>query len=74
MLPLILYLSYKTGGWVLGTKTAVSRYSSGFDFQWIKSNFVQYLVGSVIFGIILSVALCSLTYLLLQIFRKQKPA
>jgi len=74
MLPLILYLSYKTGGLMLGTRHAVSRYSSGFDFQWIKANFVQYLIGSIIFGIILSVALGSITYLLLQIFRKPKPA
>ena len=35
-------------------------------------NFVQYLLGSVIFGIILSLTLSSITYLLLQIFRKPK--
>ena len=74
ILPLILYLSYKAGGWVLGTKASTAVYSSGFDFQWIKANFVQYLVGSIIFGIILSLALSSITYLLLQIFRKPKPA
>ncbi len=71
VLPLILYLSYETGGLVVGfNKGAV--YSSGFDYQWLKSNFVQYLVGSVVFGIILSLVLGSITYILLQIFRKPK--
>jgi glycosyltransferase involved in cell wall biosynthesis len=74
MLPLILYLSYKAGGWVVGTKTAATRLAPGFNYEWIKANFVQYLVGSIIFGIILSVALSTLTYLLLQIFRKPKPS
>jgi len=72
MLPLIIYLSYITGGWVLGTKSAAIRYSSGIDFYWIKTNFVQYLVGSFIFGAIMSLSLGGLIYLLLRIFRKPK--
>lgn len=74
MLPLILYLSYEAGGWVVGTKISAIHYSSGFDYQWIKANFFQYVVGSLIFGGILSVSLGSLTYLLLNIFRKTKPS
>ena len=71
ILPLILYLSYEAGGLVMGFNKGPV-YSSGFDYQWLKVNFVQYLLGSVIFGIILSLTLSSITYLLLQIFRKPK--
>ncbi len=74
MLPLVLYLSYITGGWVLGSETSPLHYSSGFDYQWIKANLVQYLVGSLVFGSMLSVSLSSITYLLLRIFRKSKQA
>jgi len=70
MLPLVLYLSYLTGGWVIGTNTSAGHLSSGFDLQWFKANFVQYIVGSVIFGVLLSLTLSGLTYFLLQIFRK----
>jgi len=74
MLPLVLYLSYITGGWVLGSETSALHYSSGFDYQWIKANLVQYVVGSLVFGGMLSVGLSGITYLLLRIFRKPKPA
>jgi len=74
MLPLIIYLSYKTGGWVLGYTGNLIYYSAAFDFQWVKANFVQYLVGSVIFGAALSLVLGGLFWLLLRLFRKPKPA
>jgi glycosyltransferase involved in cell wall biosynthesis len=70
LLPLILYLSYLTGGWALGTKTLALHYSSGLGLQWIKANFVQYVTGSFIFGAITSIGLGGITYILLNIFRK----
>ena len=71
ILPLILYLSYEAGGLDMGFNKGAA-YSSGFDYQWLKANFVQYLVGSIVFGIILSLVMSTITYLLLQIFRKPK--
>lgn len=70
ILPLILYLSYETGGLFMMNKTGLIHYSSGFDFQWIKANFVQYLVGSIIFGLVLSLVIGGITFVLLRIFRK----
>jgi uncharacterized protein (DUF2062 family) len=70
ILPLILYLSYLTGGWVLGTKTTALRYSSGLGLQWVKANFLQYVTGSLIFGAITSISLGTLFYLLLRMFRQ----
>jgi glycosyltransferase involved in cell wall biosynthesis len=70
-LPFILYLSYLTGGWVLGTKTSALHYSSGFGLQWIKANFIQYVTGSFIFGAFASIVLGSVFYLMLRIFRQK---
>ena len=72
ILPFLLFLSYYTGGLVLGLKTQFS-YSTGFNFQWIKHNLLQYIVGSFILGIIFAVVFGLLTFLLLEIFRKKKP-
>ncbi len=71
LLPLILYMSYKTGGWVLGIHNASLKYSSGFGFQWIKENLVQYLLGSLLFGMALALVLGLITYVILSIFRKK---
>jgi len=71
VLPLILYLSYEAGGLVIGFNKGAA-YSSGFDYQWLKANFMQYLIGSIVFGILLSLVLGSVTYVLLRIFRKPK--
>lgn len=71
MLPLIIFFSYIAGGWILGTDTSEIQYTSGFGLSWIKNNLYQYLVGSVVFGIFVSSALGSLSYILLRFFRKK---
>lgn len=73
LLPFILFLSYFTGGIVLGMDNTVS-YSSGFDFDWVKENLVQYLVGSLVFGLVLSLVLGATSWVLLRIFRIPRPA
>jgi glycosyltransferase involved in cell wall biosynthesis len=72
ILPFLLFLSYYTGGLVLGLKTRFS-YSTGFNFEWIKHNLLQYIVGSFVLGIIFAVVFGLLTFILLEIFRKKKP-
>ena len=70
MLPLILFLSYITGGLIIGTSKHAVKYSSGMTLEWVKANFVQYLVGSFVFGIVGAIVLGAITWLLLRIFRK----
>lgn len=72
VLPFILFASYYTGGLLLGSSSSAVTYTTGIDFQWIKSNLLQYLLGSVIFGLILGVFCGIVTYLLLTFFRKTK--
>jgi len=72
ILPFLLFLSYFTGGLVLGLKTQFS-YNTGFNLEWIKHNLLQYVVGSFSLGAIFAVVFGFLTFLLLKIFRKKKP-
>ena len=72
MLPLIVFLSYITGGLITGTNNHIVKYSSRMSLGWIKANLLQYLVGSIIFGILLALVLGTITYFLLRIFRKPK--
>ena len=46
-LPFILYLSFVTGGYVLGHGT----WAVDFTFSMIKSNLLQYIVGSIVLAI-----------------------
>ena len=71
ILPFLLFLSYFTGGLVLGVQTKFT-ISSGISLAWIKHNLLQYVVGSFILGIIVAVVFGLLTYLLLKIFRKKR--
>ena len=70
LIPLIIFLSYLTGGWTLGTETNMVYYTSGFRMEWFRHNIAQYLVGSLVFGCVLATTMGALTYLLLEIFRK----
>lgn len=72
MLPLILFLSYITGGFIVGYNKHVQHYSSGISLQWVEENLVQYLVGSLVFGILAALVLGTITYFLLRIFRKPR--
>lgn len=73
MLPFILFFSYYTGGLVLGKETSTIAYTSGIDFQWIKSNLLQYIVGSVVFAFLTGIVFGLITYLLLLFFRRRQP-
>lgn len=72
LIPLIIFLSYITGGWVLGADSGALTYSSEFKIEWITNNILQYLIGSIVFGFALALALGSLSYLFLEIFRRPK--
>ncbi len=72
-IPVIIYASFKAGGLFIESNKLNLIYNSGLSLDLIKDNIVQYLVGSLVFGIALAIAFGILSYLLLLIFRK-KPA
>ncbi|MFH1936086.1 MAG: DUF2062 domain-containing protein [Bacteroidota bacterium] len=70
LIPIILFCSYITGGFVLGAENTHLEYSSGINFQWIKQHLIQYIVGSFVFGAVLAPVTGFITYVLLVTFRK----
>ena len=74
LLPLIFYLSYKFGGLIMGENISRVKFVAGFRLEWLKANFIQYIVGSFILGFVLSLILGFLGYFLLSIFRKSRKA
>ncbi|MEI7499425.1 MAG: DUF2062 domain-containing protein [Bacteroidota bacterium] len=71
MLPFIIFLSYIIGGWVLGVNVTSLQYIPGLRLEWIKENLIQYLLGSLILGVMFALVLGPATYLLLSFFRKK---
>jgi uncharacterized protein (DUF2062 family) len=72
MIPFVLYFSYKTGGIVLGNGSAAIKFSRHIDFEMVMTNIFQYVIGSLVFGAILSLFLGGITYLSLFFFRRNR--
>lgn len=72
MIPIILYLSYITGGLVLGNGMGIE-FTTDITFDFVAENLYQYVIGSLIFGMILALVLGFITYIALLIFRKNPP-
>jgi glycosyltransferase involved in cell wall biosynthesis len=71
MIPVILYLSFLTGGWIVDSPaTSVSMSIINMDF--VKHNLYQYLVGSVFFAIAAGIAVALPVWLAVSIMRKNK--
>jgi len=73
MIPIILYASFKTGGLFVEANKINLQYNTEITLDVIKDNLIQYIVGSLVFGVILALSLGLIAYFLLLIFRK-KPA
>jgi len=73
MIPIILYASFKTGGLFIEANKINLQYNTGISLDVIKDNLIQYIVGSLVFGLILAISLGCIAYILLLVFRK-KPA
>lgn len=73
MIPIILYLSYISGGMVLGKGAGID-FSSSITLELMTENLFQYMLGSLIFGVVLALVLGLITYIALFIFRKQPEA
>lgn len=70
VIPFILFGSYVTGGIVLGNHMEIG-YDSGITLEFVKNNFVQYIVGALVFGLAMGILAGLITWLALTIFRKK---
>lgn len=72
MIPFILYGSYVTGGWVLQKGYNALFHASDITFEFVKNNLYQYVVGSLVFAVLLSLCFGILTYLMIRLFKKKQ--
>lgn len=70
MIPFILYGSYVTGGWVLKINQDAVYRASDITFDFVKNNLYQYVVGSMVFAVMIAICFGIVTYLMLRIFKK----
>ncbi|MEE4255943.1 MAG: DUF2062 domain-containing protein [Bacteroidales bacterium] len=73
MIPIILYLSYISGGMVMGRGAGID-FSSDITLEFVTENLLQYILGSLVLGVVLACLLGLITYILLFIFRKNPVA
>ncbi|HAN18021.1 MAG: glycosyltransferase [Bacteroidetes bacterium GWC2_33_15] len=70
MIPIILFASFKTGGLFIEANKLSLKYNSDINLDMIKDNILQYIVGSLVFGVILALFTGVIAFVLLSIFRK----
>lgn len=70
-IPMLLFLSYITGGIVMGTGSSI-KFSTNLTVKSFETNLMQYLVGSVVLSVVAGIAAGLITFFILQIFRKKR--
>ena len=71
LIPVIIYLSYKTGAFWMVENSVYMRFSWHVSLSVIKRNAEQYLLGSITLAISSGIISGLLTLLLLKVFRKK---
>lgn len=70
MIPLIIFLSYKMGHFVLGEKAVDMAFTADITLDSIKLHGEQYIVGSILLAFVAAAVLGILSYLLIKIFKR----
>jgi glycosyltransferase involved in cell wall biosynthesis len=73
MIPILLYLSYVTGGIVLGTGSKI-RFTTDLSVKSFENNLLQYIIGSIVLAIIFSIFTGIISFIILKLFRKKRIA
>jgi len=71
MIPVIIYLSYLTGGIVLGTDISKLPFNTGLSVELFTTNIKQYLIGSFVLASFVSSLIGTFFYILLLFVRKE---
>jgi glycosyltransferase involved in cell wall biosynthesis len=71
MIPIILYLSYVTGGWVMHSESNI-KFSTNLSVKSFENNLIQYVIGSIVLAIILSIFVGIISFIILKRFRKKR--
>ncbi len=71
MIPLIVYLSFKMGGFCLGSKATDIEFNRNISIESVNAHWQQYLFGSVVLAIVASIAIGLITLTILKIIRRK---
>ena len=71
MIPLILFLSYKMGGFITGDSTSELLLSKDLTFDTIQHYGKQYFYGSIILAVLSALLFGILSYVFLNFFKKK---
>ena len=69
MIPVILFVSVKTGELVTGIETGIN-FHTEISFKTIKSLLMVYMTGSIVFATLFSILSGLISFLILAVFRK----
>jgi uncharacterized protein (DUF2062 family) len=70
MIPVILFLSYLTGGLWMGGAAGHISFSNDITLEVLSKNFLQYIIGAVTLATIAGIAFGGITFVLLKIFKR----
>jgi uncharacterized protein (DUF2062 family) len=70
MIPLIIFLSYKAGGYWIKDKPATIEYST-LSLKSIGNNFEQYLYGSITLAIVAGIVFGLFTFVFLKLLKRR---
>jgi glycosyltransferase involved in cell wall biosynthesis len=71
MIPILLYLSYVTGGLVIGTGSNI-RFSANLTVKSFENNLIQYITGSIVLAGVMGIVAGVISFIILKIFRKKR--
>jgi len=72
MIPIIIYLSYKTGALWMGSNAMQIDFSSAITLASIKQNLLQYIFGSITLAVVAAFIFGLLTFIFLKLIDKKK--
>jgi glycosyltransferase involved in cell wall biosynthesis len=70
MIPLILFLSYVTGGMILGTGSKI-RFSGEITLRTFENNVFQYITGAIVFAAVFAVFAGLASFFILKLVRRR---
>jgi len=74
MIPVIIFLSYKTGVLWMGKNAMQIGFSNSITLESVKHNLVQYIYGSITLAVIAGIVFGLLTFILLKMVEKKQAA
>jgi uncharacterized protein (DUF2062 family) len=70
MIPMIIFLSYKMGGFWMGSDASTISFNRNLTPKTIYNNLQQYIYGSITLAVVAAIVFGLLSYLLLKIFKR----